>query len=462
MSPKSPPGRRSNNGLQEQNRRSSLGGNGNNGSVNRKMRFDASMSNTDMLIQLKQARENSYITTLVFDEVDFDSLVAAELIDLLRQTSKYGRTWDRLSLEFCEGPIDLIVSSAILFDSLKHLFLASDEKQDDVIDRFATCLRINTSLQSLWLLVPFTETSAELLGDALATNDTLDKLSLSGSTWDPDALNHDIYNNKDDDGESRATSNSNNRLDSLGMPKHSIAESIDTMDTYFTADSAALALAKGLSQNTSIRTLDLSCCRLDDDAMSTILSCLIGHPCLQTIDISRNKCRGVSITALGEMCQNQYNQIKHIDLREQTDHEPVDISRLALSLRNNETLEVLKLSHNQLTDIQVVELVRALKGNATLLELDLQWNQITEKGLNVLTKHLNELSALSVLLLGGNSFGQQGKDMLQHLEDDDESICTISNEKDLYNKTYSNKSPKKQKQKFRQNGYSGTIMSRGY
>jgi hypothetical protein len=330
------------------NRRASLG------AVNRKLRFDASMEDIEILHRLQEARENPQYTILIFDEVEFDSNLAAAVIDLLRTTSHFGRVWERLNLEFCEGPVDLIISAATLLDSVKHLFLASDEQQDDTIARFATTLRINTSLQSLWLLLPFTETSAGHLGDALAANDTLDKLSLSGSTWDPDTLDDD----DDDDVDTNYDP----------MMKNSIAESIETMDTMYTADSAALALAKGLGQNTSLRTIDLSCCGLQDDAMSTVLSCLIAHPCLQVLDISRNKCREMSVAALSEIVTNDYSKLKNIDLREQTEHDPLDISRLALALRNNETtLEVLKLSHNRLTDVQVVELVRSLKGNGTMM-----------------------------------------------------------------------------------------------
>lgn len=392
------------------NRRGSLNkNNNNNNNANRKMRFDSTMDETEILVGLLEANKNPNITTLIFDEIDFDSNLASAVIDLFKTTSKYGRVWDKLNIEFCEGPVDLIVSSATLLDCIKHLFLASDEKQDDVISKFATTLRINTSIQSLWLLIPFTEITADLLGEALAVNDSLDKLSLSGSTWDPDALNEDIDASTMDP-----------------MMKNSVAESIDTLETYFTADSSALALAKGLGQNTSIRTLDVSCCSLDDDAMSTILSSLIGHPCLQVLDISRNRCRNVSMAAIGEIIKSDYTQLKHLDIREQTSQEPLDISRLVWSLRNNDSLEVLKLSHNQLTDVQVVELVRALSGNDTLRQLDLQYNQLSDQGLNVLTKHLNELSALSVLLLGGNNIGSEGKTLLETLEEDDNSICTIN------------------------------------
>jgi hypothetical protein len=40
------------------------------------------------------------------------------------------------------------------------------------------------------------------------------------------------------------------------------------------------------------------------------------------------------------------------------------------------------------------------------------------------------MKSLAVLLLGGNTFGEEGQSILEHLQDDDDSICTV-NEKAL-------------------------------
>jgi hypothetical protein len=306
-------------------------------------------------------------------------------------------------LEFCEGPVDLIVSSALMLDCVKHLFLASDENQDDLMIRFSITLRINTSLQSVWLLIPFTESSAAALGEGLAYNNTLDKLSLSGSNWDP-------IDDDDDDDDSDGSDNSNN---------------------------APLALAKGLGQNTGLRTLDLSCCYLQDDAMALLVGSLVGHPYLQVLDVSRNFCRESTIQALGELVRHDDSKLISLDLREQTRREPLNLTMLSHALYGNDMLETLKLSNNRLTDVLVVELVHQLRGNMTLQELDLQWNLITEKGLDVLTQHLQELQALAVLLLGGNDFGKEGFNRLDRLQDDDDTICTVG-EEDLQEGSYRN------------------------
>ena len=71
-------------------------------------------------------------------------------------------------------------------DCVKHMFVASDlggGEEEGLVVRLAAALRVNLSLKSLWLLVPLTYESLAALGDALAINDALNKLSFSGSKW---------------------------------------------------------------------------------------------------------------------------------------------------------------------------------------------------------------------------------------------------------------------------------------
>lgn len=387
------------------------------GGLNRKLRFDGSMNEPEVLEKILEARHNAQYTIMTFDEVFFTPKITAAVVDFLRTTSRYGRMWDRLNLEFCEGMVDLIVSSAMTLDSIKHLFLASDENQDDLMIRFSSALMINDSLQSVWLLIPFSETSAAALGEGLAYNTTLDKLSLSGSNWD----------NLGD-------------IEETGDGDDCDIDEKEDYDAPSSPSNAPLALAKGLGQNTDLRVLDLSCCYLQDDGMTTLIGSLVGQPNLQILDVSRNHCRDSSLRALGELVRHEDSRLVSLDLREQTKANPLNLKTFSHSLFGNETLEILKLSHNRLPDVQVVDLVHHLRGNCTLQELDLQWNHITEKGLNVITEHLQEeLSALAVLLLGGNSFGNEGFKKLEKLQDDDESICTVGEEDlhDSYQNCYS-------------------------
>lgn len=387
-------------------RRSSLNG------QSRKLKFDSTAEESDILHWVEAAIEQTQFTTLSFDEVTITPEISAGVVDLFRRTARYGRVFDRLTVEFCDGfGVDLIITTPLILDGIKHLFVATDSPEEDLVSRISTTLRVNTSLLSLWLLIPFTEASATALAGALQENDTLERLSLSGS-------NFDKLDEEDDDDD---------------KAKSDVVSLDNTEVSVFNPWDASLALSEGLGDNVSLKTLDLSCCYLQDDVLAQIVSGLAGHPSLQTLDLSRNAARDQTLNALGKVVGHHQTKLISLDLRQQTDDVPLDISELSQALRNNSTIESLKLSHNRLMDTHVMDLVECLEGNDSIQELDLQYNQITENGLNYLTEHLSGMKSLEVLLLGGNTFGPDGRNLLESLQDDDQSICTV-NEKELAKK----------------------------
>ncbi|CAJ1961889.1 unnamed protein product [Cylindrotheca closterium] len=388
------------------------------GGMNRKLRFNGKMKSREIIEWLREAKQERYYTILKFDEVILNSAIIAEVLDLLRISSRHGRVWERVSLEFCEGPVDLVVSSLVLMDCVRHLFLASDKIQDDLMDRLSTALRISTSLKSLWLLIPMTEVSATHLGSAMKYNRSIDKLSLSGSNWEN---SDDSDSDSDDD-----TNDGSKSLRPKLFGKQNAGNS--PVENQMSPRDAAMSLALGLKYNDGIQSLDISCCDLPDEAMAPIIDGLVGHPYLEALNISRNRCRIQSVEALGRVVEDDDCLIRSLDLREQSPHDALEISPLSFALRQNRSLEALRISHNELVDSQVLELVDSFRGNASIKELDLEHNNITEKGIPDLTKYIKELPSLTKLLLGGNAIGEEGFNFLESLEDDDDSICTITEE----------------------------------
>lgn len=420
---------------------------------------------------LREAKDNPQYSNISFDEIYFTNDMLATLIEVFSSLSKRHQTyWDRLNIEFCQN-VDMIATTALLMDCVKHLFVASDGEEDEkLVVRLAAALRVNLSLKSLWLLLPLTLESVTALGEALAINDALNKLSLSGSKW----IN--ILDVDDDDGnetDTYATDTDDEYVDSsryMSSDEEEVAAANVQILRYTDPQLAELALrsanalADGLRYNTSLRTVDLSSCELPDAALAVILQSLVGHPTLENLDISRNRAGPDTIRALADLVGHPESALTTLDLREQrkavkhkktkakkatprrrgkmdkqyeddeeeeeddfdeTARDGLDLIPLSQALYNNEMVQVLRLSHNQLTDDQIAELVRNLQGNESLVELDLQFNSITTRGVKVITKGLSELPALKVLLLGGNDFGKEGNKMLAQLEDDDDSVCTI-------------------------------------
>jgi hypothetical protein len=349
------------------------------GGPSRKLRIDASMDREEICDILWDAKDNAYLNAISLDEVHLDATIASAVVELLQS---FGRTWEKLNFEFCQGQVGLVLQAALCLNCVKHVFLASDAPQEELMNNFGTLLRINKSVTSLWLLIPVSSQVAESLGDSLRHNQYLEKLSLSGANWEPNAA------------QTLATS--------------------------------------GLADNTALRTMDLSCCFLPDDELSVLLEALVGHPSLEELDLSRNSAQQATPQSLASMMQHEECKLQSVDFREQSleKEEELDITAVARALEVNDTLEILRLSNNRLGDNQVVALAHGLRANSCLQELDLQWNVITEKGLNFLTEALPDISALEVLLLGGNAFGEDGYNMMESLPEDDESIQTV-NERDL-------------------------------
>jgi hypothetical protein len=409
--------------------------------------------------------ENEQYSNISFDEIQISNTILATCLQVLSALSKRHKSyWDRFNVEFCKGPVDLIICTALILNCVKNLFVAGDASTDEgLVVKIAAALRINVSLRSLWILHPLTLEDALALGEALSINDALDKLSLSGCKWEWPGL---VLDNNEDAPDDTETDGPTFR-DTTSQWTMSESDDAEFVEEQFLQDSSLAtealklprALANGLQHNTSLRTIDLSSCGLPDEALGIVLQALVGHSTLETLDVSKNRAGRQTIGALAEIIGHPDSNLTELDLREQRkmtraarkkkmgvfrrkkseqeedddddfghNDDGLDLSPLSQAMYNNEMLQVLKLSHNQLTDDQVSELVRNLQGNETLSELDLQFNSMTARGLQTLTKGLSHLPCLKVLLLGGNDFGKEGTKILAQLEDDDDSVCTIMEE----------------------------------
>ena len=79
----------------------------------------------------------------------------------------------------------------------------------------------------------------------------------------------------------------------------------------------AWSLAKGLSKNGGLASLDISCCALPDDAMAMLIQSLAGHPTLEELDLSRNKYDAKSMQALADVMKHPECHVTLLDLTEQ-------------------------------------------------------------------------------------------------------------------------------------------------
>lgn len=88
---------------------------------------------------------------------------------------------------------------------------------------------------------------------------------------------------------------------------------------------------------------------------------------------------------------------------------PIGAVMLADTLRNNNTLEELHLTHNQISDKGIQALAQALgTNNNTITQLALGWNKITDTGAKYLAEMMKTNTKLLRIGLFNNEIGDQG------------------------------------------------------
>ena len=399
------------------------------------------LAEEDIVEALRVAKTDSRVHTLSFVEIDITPTISSTLVELFQHVARVGRDFEKLSLEFCTGYVDLVLITALATDSIGQLFLALDSPDDELIGRLSAMLRVSASLQSLSLLIPFTTPTASSLSEAIRDNKSLEKISISGSNFDKlddDDNYYDTDDDDDDDGndDGDKVNRVNNRTFSSGGGRRARTDSASvSLDmSEFAADfspaEAASALADGLRENVTLLEVDFSCCYLPDEPLATLVSALVGHPTLQVLNISRNYARRETMDCVGTCIGNEYSKINSLDINEQFSDDspydgPLEITPISNALQNNISLESMKLSLDRIDDKQLMHLVDCLQGNETLQELDLQYNMISDEGLEYLTNKLDGIKSLSILLLGGNDIGDKGHHQLEALQEKEPNVCTI-------------------------------------
>ena len=168
-------------------------------------------------------------------------------------------------------------------------------------------------------------------------------------------------------------------------------------------DSAVSLFTKALSQNQRLKVLRLEDCFLEDAQVASIVTALRGHPCLQKLWLSGNKCGIASSTALSNLLREPDCKLQFLYLdmtstsSSSTMNRPkLNIQELATALRHNQSIHTLDLTSNMIHDEDLKLLGQTMippsssdtngqtTFNATLTCLELGRNRITDAGLSTL------------------------------------------------------------------------------
>jgi Ran GTPase-activating protein (RanGAP) involved in mRNA processing and transport len=265
----------------------------------------------------------------------------------------------------CTGNVDVVITSALELGKVKRLSLLLSGRQfnDNCLFALAKGLQKNRSVKSLVLRVDLFQRLAEALAEGLSTNAALEELSLILSTSDTTAIN---------------------------------------------------TLARGIKQNTGLKTLLLNRCSLEDGQVAALIKALENHPSLQELSVQGSQCRAMGIVAISGLLQSSNEKPFKLDLSKQnfSRNEMFGISFLAPALPDNKSMRFLDLSSNDLTDVDMACLASALAENSALEELKLINCNISDKGIQILAHHLPRMVGLRSLWLQNNPFGLKGAQVL--------------------------------------------------
>lgn len=192
------------------------------------------------------------------------------------------------------------------------------------------------------------------------------------------------------------------------------------------------ALSKSLAHFQSIHVLDLSNNRLTDKSIIQLLECLEaaatsarppstsgassrarrGGNVLRVLNLSQNVIGVAGCTAIAQflgLCPH----LTHLDLSHTKIDGPASIAPLTSAIETHPTLQVVKLSYNNLGETCATLVGDMLtQPSCAVQELDVSWNQICKTGAIAIGRSLRTNTMLKKLNLAMNRFADAGAEQL--------------------------------------------------
>jgi Ran GTPase-activating protein (RanGAP) involved in mRNA processing and transport len=298
--------------------------------------------------------ETSKITELDINGL-YGSLPMVGLTRVLRALAQRP-TMTKLGLRNCRLVCDearLLQMALCKLPNLHSLILTNNEPGSAGLAELAPALSRNTSIKVLNISLNYLRDveSAEILRDILRSNKTMTTLNLTSNAFGQTA-------------------------------------------------GAVECITDGLGSNSTLLTIDLSRCSLEDADVSTLAQSLGSrNTTLQKLSLGTNSITSTGLGVLLESMEQSSSSITDLDLQ----YNPIGnegASLLARSLENNvlPNLKRLSLSNGGIGDDGLIALVSALEQNTSLLHLDLRYNyHFREQAFLALAENLPGIKVLQQL-----------------------------------------------------------------
>ena len=183
-------------------------------------------------------------------------------------------------------------------------------------------------------------------------------------------------------------------------------------------------LVEGFSNSSTLETLTLRSLNLKDEQVSQIANSLKTNRSIRKLDLAFNHCRRMD--SLNPVLNGNCHLRELLFGYQFVWQAPkIDISGFVDALQNNSSLTYLSLTRNKLDDGDAENLGRALRSNTNLELLDLRENRLGDRGIKILAFAAMNSVGLRKLYLAKNPFQDDGTNALLQLVKENHDIIHV-------------------------------------
>ena len=329
---------------------------------------------------------------------------------------------------------------------LKELNISNNKISNHGRIKIAEAIKVNTTLSLLNVSVNNLSRSTEVaiaLSDLLKYNNTLEALGISWSDSDQNTTyvynvgnNNECYVNNawpwticsttdNIDNWQQSYQYCNGTDDHLNNPQlggklqfsniegiilTSLVHGTRTIKIAWNeiADNAAVFISDFLKTNKTLHELEISHNTISSEAFKQIMKAIQTNTIMQILDISHNEVSDDGAVAIGECLKGSSNALQQLYMSH-NQISNVGIINIDKALQINTTIQILDISHNNISDDGAVAMGENLRNryarnekstqDYTLQKLNMSYNNISSKGIIAFSKCLESSNAVRTLTI---------------------------------------------------------------
>jgi Ran GTPase-activating protein (RanGAP) involved in mRNA processing and transport len=192
-----------------------------------------------------------------------------------------------------------------------------------------------------------------------------------------------------------------------------------------------MAVFKALKTNSMIANIDLENCDIDDQAAKSLIKVLKTNKIITNINLEGNnisaslKDKIFALLTRNRILKEIRNGEQILDMTNK--YLGAEELRVIFEvLRTNESVTIINLGNNNITDDLIAEISESLKTNQSVININLQNNIISEKGLESLIKLAMSNKLIENINLENNNIGDAGAKIIINLLENNQLTAEIN------------------------------------